>query len=432
MFSLLVGESLEVSELGHEVLIAHLGGGGNLLAELLVVIIGIGHPPHVDAGDLEGLAVDVDEPCLDTAGLLVLEVGEEDWLNLTVLLDDEGGGVAVLEGVDSTPTEFPGVNTIEGDWVSAPELVTDLLWSDLDANTTEPLEEFDGEGPGELGVIEKDVAVWVLWWFPVSEELAESLVGHPADDTFGEDADTIDLTVGKPLEHGGLDELDNLFEFDFLVLELFWDDAKVSTSSLSDTEGKVTSGSAHSLDKEPPWSGLGVDHEVPDNLHTEGPGGVETEGVLAGWEWKIVIDGLWAGDDGDLVAHALGDGESGGGGIVTTDGEEVLDLEGTENAPDVVEGGLVATWVGTGGLDDGTTLEVDAGNDIVGKLHGVLLDLLDITGHEVLETLLEADDLPAEADSVKASAGDNAIETWGWTTTAKDTKNWLLSRHSKK
>lgn len=422
-----------MSELSLELLECHLASGGAAGKKLIILEVLIGKPPHVDAGDLEGLAVAVDKPGPDTAGLRVEEILEWAWLDLAVALDDEGSGPAVDEGINSAITKLPSVDSIVGDWVSATELVTDLLRGDTDAKAADTLAKLVSESAGKLSIIKKDVAVWVLWWLAVTEELAQSLVGHAADKTLSKNADTIWLAIGEALEHGSLDKFDNILELDFSTLELFWDKAKVGTRSLGNTKGKVASGTAHSLDKEPTWGALGVDHQVADNLHTEAAGGVETEGALAGWKWKIVIDGLRAGDHGDFLAvHALGNGDSGGRGIVTTDGKEVTDLEGAEDLPDVVEGLFIATRVGTRGLDDGTTLEVDAGDDIVGEVHGVGLDLLDITGHEVLESLHEADDLPPKAEGVKSGAGNDTVEAWGWATTAKDTENWsFLAAHWK-
>lgn len=422
-----------MSELSLELLWGHLASSSAAGKKFLILVVLIGKPPHVDTGDLEGLAVAVDKPGPDTAGLRVEEILEWAWLDFAVALDDEGSGPAVDEGINSAITKLPSVDSIVGDWVSATEFVTDLLRGDTDAKAADTLAELVSEGAGKFGVVEEDVAVWVLWWLTVAEELAQGLVGHAADETLGKNADTVWLAIGEALEHGSLDELDDILEFDFGVLELFWDKAKVGAGSLGNAEGKVTSGTAHGLNKEPTWGALGVDHQVADNLHTEAAGGVETEGALAGWEWEIVVDGLRAGDHGDFLAvHAFGNGDSGGGGIVTTDGEEVADLEGAEDLPDVVEGLFVAAWVGTSGLDDGTTLEVDAGDDIVGEVHGVGLDLLDITGHEVLEALHEADDLPPKAEGVKSGAGNDTVEAWGWATTAQDTENWsFLAAHWK-
>ncbi len=103
------------------------------------------------------------------------------------------------------------------------------------------------------------------------------------------------------------------------------------------TESQVSGVSPHHYDVVPASRGPGVFHQMGEQPGGVLPGGLEAEGGNAGGEWKIVVDGLGDVGNSDAPLGLFGDTKRREGGVVTADGDEVIDTELVEAGDHAIE-----------------------------------------------------------------------------------------------
>src|SRR5207302_1835861 len=160
--------------------------------------------------------------------------------------------------------------------------------------------------------------------------------------------------------------------------ELFRDQGEGRARRLADAQREVAGLAAHGRHEVPARGGLGVHHQVLDDVHPHVARGLEPEGVDGGGQVEVVVDGLGDVDDAQAEQREHG----------------VLEVLG-------VGGG-----VGAGDPDLRTAAEVDPAH----VLDGQGGDVLDVALHDPLEAVADAQDGHAVERATDGGGADDAVD----------------------
>ena len=190
----------------------------------------------------------------------------------------------------------------------------------------------------------------------------------------------------------------------------------VAPRRLADAEREVTGGAAHRDHHVPASRRLGIGHQVPHDVHADRPGGLVAEGVDLGREIEIVVDGLRDVRHRDpalrLLTHPVGRV----GGVVATDGDELVDAAGLETRDHPIEVLLPA----------GRIRPRDPEHRAASIVHSTdVLDLertdrIRITHHQPREAVHQTEDREPLEPRSNGGRGDHRVDARGGSATGED------------
>ena len=96
---------------------------------------------------------------------------------------------------------------------------------------------------------------------------------------------------------------------------------------LADSEGQMAGFAAHGHDKVPARCGVGVHHEILDNLDGDMPGRLKTERRNAIRKIEVIVDGLRHMHNLNAPGHLFLQFERREGRIVSADGHQARDAQ---------------------------------------------------------------------------------------------------------
>ena len=118
---------------------------------------------------------------------------------------------------------------------------------------------------------------------------------------FGDDGHAVAPAVAEPLDDGAHQGVHDRLEPDRLARELLGDQREGGARRLADAEREVAGLAAHRDHEVPARGGLGVHHQVLDDLDADVARGLEAEGVHVRRQVEVVVDGLGHVDDADAA-----------------------------------------------------------------------------------------------------------------------------------
>ncbi len=383
------------------------------------------YPQHVATGDRVARRVQIDDPHLRTARLGVEHFVERHRHELARLHRDHHAGSAREQVLRRAVAEVARVLHVDGDRIRAAQFVAHVLRDDrrLQVELVESLLHPLLEDVADVDLGDAQVAVGIV--FDVGE-LCE-LVGIEAEhDTLGDHGDAVATTGAQPLDDGADQCVDDLRQAEVLA-ELLGDQCERGSGRLAHPESEMSRLAAHRDHEVPARRRLGVDHEVLDDLDAVVACSLETEGVDPRREVEVVVDGLRCVYDADTARCELGEPHRRKGGVVATDGDELRDTELLERRDAPREVCRVFGRVGAGGSEDRTTAEVDAAD----TGHGQFDDVVDVTLHDPLEAVADADDLHARELGADRRRADDAVDARRRSTADKDGELAVLTHRAR-
>ena len=240
-------------------------------------------------------------------------------------------------------------------------------------------------------------------------EPARSSSGSMEHDAFGDDRDAVAPAVAQALDDRADQRVDDGLEPERACLELLRDERQRGARGLADAERQVPGLPAHRDDEVPARRGLGVDHQVLDDLDAVVARGLEAERVDVRRQVQVVVDGLGHVHDADAAAGVLLELHRREGRVVAADGDELRHVQAQQREHGVLEMLRVLGGVGARDADVRAAAEVDAADAFDRERD----DVLDVALHDPLEAVADADDLDAFEPRADRRRADHAVDARG-------------------
>ena len=163
---------------------------------------------------------------------------------------------------------------------------------------------------------------------------------------------------------------------------------------------------AHRDHEVPARRGLGVDHEVADDVDADVARRLIAEGRDAVRQIEVVVDRLRHVDDVDPTGGGLLDLHRAVGRVVAADRDQLVDVQPEERRDRALEQLLVVRRVVAGGAERRAAAEVDAAH----LLDRQVARVGDVAEHQPLEALLDAEHRHAIEIGADRRRGDHAVD----------------------
>ena len=167
--------------------------------------------------------------------------------------------------------------------------------------------------------------------------MREILFVHAEHQAFRDHRDAVESAVAEPLENRTRENVDDPFQADAAAAEFLGDERQRRARRLSDAEREVTGFSAHRDDEVPARRGLGVHHQVLEDLDAVMTGRLEAERVDVRRQVEIVVDRLRHVRHADPAAGPFFELHGGVRGVIAADRDELRDVQPQERRDGVLE-----------------------------------------------------------------------------------------------
>ena len=151
---------------------------------------------------------------------------------------------------------------------------------------------------------------------------------------------------------------------------------------------------------------LGVDHQVAHDLDADVARGLIAEGRDAVRQVEVVVDRLRHVNHVNAAGGGLLDLHRAVGGVVTADGDQLVDVQTQQRRNHALEQLLVLRRVVARGAEGGAAAEMDAAHQLDRQLFG----MGDVTAHQPLEAFCDADDVDAVEVRADGRRADHAVD----------------------
>ena len=336
---------------------------------------------------------------------------------MVVGVDHAAGAPLVEKGVDAHAHEG-AVGEVEGYRGMAADFVADFNRTALHFET----ESFDFA----LEEVVEDVSLGDLAKFGMAVVVVaemdagvfDFLIGEAVEDTFGNHGCAIVDAHDFAFDDAAYNEVDNLVDGDFGLVEEFGDDDHGIVACTGDAEGEMACGTTHGRDDEPVFGGAGIFHDSGADDGTLGFGAIVAEGGRAVGQREVVVDGLGDVDVGNWVVLAFeefGDAVGRRSGIVATDGNKQFDVViGKEWEVKTLFEVLVGRFEAAHFEDAATFIEDFVGGEEIEVLH------TGFVGEKGAVAAVETDDAIAVAEEGFGDRSDHSVHSGGGTTACED------------
>ena len=312
-------------------------------------------------GDAVPRGFDIDEPDAETSLVLIDQALERNRHELAGVERDQHRVAALQQVLRRAVAEVTGVLHVGRHGIRAAQLVADVLGDrgDPEPELRETDRDLGLENLAEVHLGDADMAVLVPLDVGELLQIAGIQLQHQP---FGHDRDTVAPPLAPALDHRAGERVDDGLQPHALLGKRFRYQGQRGPRRLADAEREVPCLAAHGDQKVPAGGGLGVDHEVLDDLDAVVAGGLEAERLDVRRQVEIVVYGLRHVHDAQPARTDTLQLHGGERGVVAADGDELRDVQPQQRGDDVLEQLGVRRRIGARGCRSPSRRESESGS----------------------------------------------------------------------